>query len=78
MLSDGKPAGQIPTEWVVQLLYDQHVVISADKAHSLEIATRAQQASELWHDERRLRLTASDMKTIVHRKPNTGCDAFTW
>ena len=69
MLSDGKATGQIPAEWMVQLLYNQHVVISADKAHSLEIATRAQQASELWHDERRLRLTASDIKPLSIESP---------
>jgi len=58
------------------VLYTQYVVVSSTQAIELEAKTRAQFACELWHNERKLRITASMMKEVCHRKPNTNCKAF--
>ena len=63
---NGAPAPQ----HLVRDLYEEHVCISPTEAAELEIKTRNQSLSKLWHEERKLRI-ASIMKTVFHRKPET-------
>jgi len=57
-------------------VYEGKVVINSNEATELEIKTRKQASSELWHNERKLRITASVMREVCHRKASTSCTAF--
>jgi len=57
-------------------LYNNEVVIDASVAKVLEEKTREQSSSNLWHNQRKLRITASIMKEVCHRRINTSCTAF--
>ena len=61
---------------MVKLLYTNHVHIGATELKDLETHTRLQADCELWHQERKLRITASMMKEVCHRKDSTDCKAF--
>ena len=61
---------------LAKLLYYNHVSIDMTAIHKLEIDTRAQSDSEVWHRERKLRITASMMKEVCHRKDSTSCKSF--
>ena len=61
---------------LVRQLYESKVVLSSKEALELEIKTRQQASSELWHGERKLRITASVMKEVCHRKVSISCTAF--
>ena len=69
---DGVPA----PHHLVRNLYEEHVCISPTEATDLEIKTRTQAQSSLWHEERKFRITASIMKTVCHRKPKTDMIPF--
>ena len=61
---------------MVDNLYRNHVCLSAEACNKLEASTRTQSHSEHWHNERKLRITASIMKEVCHRKATTSCEAF--
>ncbi|XP_065884579.1 uncharacterized protein [Dysidea avara] len=78
---DAAPSKQcITCETVIQKqadeLYNQHVCVSPNSISEIEESTRGQHQSQKWHHERRLRLTASVMKEICHRRPSTSCTGF--
>ena len=58
------------------MLYEDQVVLNLKAAAELEGQTRQQATSELWHSVQKLRITASIMKEVCHRKPTTNCTAF--
>ena len=60
----------------VKLLYESQVKLNSVQATRLEANTRMQLSSELWHNERKLRITASIMKEVCHRRPTTSCTSF--
>ena len=60
----------------VKLLYENQVKLNLVQATTLEANTRTQFCSELWHNERILRITASIMKEVCHRRPTTSCKSF--
>ena len=70
--SDSVPA----TQHMIRNLYEEHVCISPREATELEIKTRDQSECSLWHEERKCRITASVMKTVCHRKPQTNVQSF--
>ena len=72
----GNLKSELPTSQSVHLLYECEVVLNTKAAAELEQQTRNQATSELWHSERKLRITASIMKEVCHRKPTTSCIAF--
>jgi len=47
-------------------LYNSELAISASQAKELEEQTRDQSTSDLWHNQRKLRITASIMKEVCH------------
>ena len=57
-------------------LYKSEVVIDGKQAKELEEKTREQASSDLWHSQRKLRITASIMKEVCHRRVSTSCTAF--
>lgn len=57
-------------------LYENHVFLCEDQIAKLEANTRMQSASELWCNARKLRVTASVMKEVCHRKSTTSCGPF--
>ena len=61
---------------LVDKLYYNHVWLSPDSCRQLATSTQAQSDSERWHKERKLRITASIMKEVCHRKATTSCEAF--
>ena len=61
---------------LVRSLYANHVCINVTAIHELEINTRGQCNSEVWHHERQLRITASIIKEVCHRKDSTSCRPF--
>ena len=52
-------------------LYTNHVCMDHAAIVALELQTRAQSDSPLWHHERTLRITSSIMKEVCHRKDST-------
>ena len=58
-----------PSPDIVRNLYEEHICIGPSEAIYIE-------ASTLWHDERKLRISASIMKTICHGKQETGMKPF--
>ena len=69
---DSVPAPQ----HMVRSLYEEHVCISPREATELEMKTREQSDSSLWHEQRKCRITASIMKTVCHRKAKTNVMSF--
>ena len=61
---------------LIRQLYEGKVVLNPKEAVELEFKTREQASSELWHSERKLRITASVMKEVCHRKASTSSTAF--
>lgn len=61
--------------WLITF-YHNHVCLSAEACIQLEASTRTHSRSEHWCDERKLRITASIMKEVCHRKATTSCEAF--
>ena len=61
---------------LTDVLYRSHVVLNLEQRKDLEAATRLQSDSELWFNARKLRITASIMKEMCHRKSTTTCEAF--
>ena len=57
-------------------LYNSEVVIDAKLAKELEEKTQEQSTLDLWHNQRKLRITASIMKEVCHRRVATSCTAF--
>ena len=49
-----------------QLVCQLYVILNSKGAVELELKTREQALSELWHSERKLRITASVMKEVCH------------
>ena len=68
--------GASAPQYLVRDLYEEHVCISPAEATRLEVETRNQSLSELWLEEQKLRITASIMKTVCHRKPQTNIISF--
>lgn len=61
---------------LVRSLYEEHVCISPSRAIEIEACTRNQSLSNLWHEERKLRISASILKTVCHRKPSTNVQFY--
>lgn len=57
-------------------LYNSEVIIDPKLAEELEEKTREQSTSDLWHSQRKLRITASIMREVCHRRASTSCTAF--
>jgi len=57
-------------------LYTHHVKIDSSSIQELEASTRGQSRSDIWLRERKLRITASNIKEICHHRPTISCDAF--
>ena len=66
----------LPVLQAPHLLYECQVVLDTKAAAELEQQTQKQATSDLWHNERKLRITASIMKEVCHRRPTTSCNAF--
>ena len=60
----------------IKELYKNHVVLNQDQIAKLEANTRMQLASKLWCNARKLRITASIMKEVCHKKSTTSCSPF--
>ncbi|XP_065892315.1 uncharacterized protein [Dysidea avara] len=65
-----------PPLHVVRNFYEEHVCISPTEAIEIEAMTRKQSFSDLWHQERTFRISASIMKTVCHRKRDTDIKFF--
>ena len=65
-----------PLLHVVRNLYEEHVCVSPTEAVAIEALTRNQSRSDIWHQERKLRISASIMKTVCNRKHNTDIKCF--
>ena len=65
-----------PPLHLVRSLYEEHVCISPSEAIEIEACTRSQTLSDLWHNERKLRICASIMKTVCHRKRDMNVKSF--
>ena len=74
--SHHKVENKPPSLNVVRNLYEEHICISPSKAVEIETLTRKQSCSDLWHQERAFRISASIMKTVCHRKNNTNINTF--
>jgi len=61
---------------IVDRLYKNHIWLSPQACVQVEASIQAQSQSENWHHERKLRITASMIKEVCHRKPSTSCEAF--
>ena len=70
--SNDTPSGQLHG----MQLYKSEVVIDGKQAKELEEKTREQASSDLWHSQRKLRIIASIMKEVCHRRVSTSCTAF--
>ena len=66
---------QLPKH-LVNYLYQKYVSLDPQAAKQLERCTRLQSESDIWHEQRKLRFTASIMKEVTHRKESTNCPAF--
>lgn len=64
------------TQDIISKLYQNHVCLSSEACVKLEACTQAQSESKRWHHERKLRITASVMKEVCHRKATTSCEVF--
>lgn len=49
------------------VFYQSYIALSPDQMSALEIETKTQSRSQVWHDARRLRLTASTVKRVPKR-----------
>ena len=61
---------------MIDRLYHNHICLSPEACIQVEASTRMQSRSEQWVNERKLRITASIMKEVCHRKSTTSCEAF--
>ena len=66
----------LATSQLVCQLYKVKVVLNSEQAIELELKTWEQASCDLWHSERKLRITASVIKEVCHRKASTSCTAF--
>jgi len=71
-----KVKGEQAPQYLVRALYEEHVCVGPTEAAELEMTTRNQSQSNRWHEERKLRITASIMKTVCSRKPTTDNKKF--
>ena len=76
MVSTSKDEMPFVRQDMVDNLYHNHVCLSPEACIQLEASTRMQSCSERWVNERKLRMTASIMKEVCHRKATTSCEAF--
>lgn len=64
---EGQESNYSPaTSQLVCQLYEGKVILNSKGAVELELKMREQALSELWHSERKLRITASVMKEVCH------------
>ena len=61
---------------LVRQLYEEHICIGPSEAAELEMATRQQSKSDLWHEERKLRITSSIMKSVCNRRMKSDVKVF--
>ena len=61
---------------LVRQLYEEHICIGPSEAAELEMTTRHQSKSDLWHEERKLRITSSIMKSVCNRRPKSDVKVF--
>lgn len=54
-----------PPKHLIRSLYEEHVCISPSEAANVEFMTRNQSQCNLWHNERKLRITSSILKQFV-------------
>ena len=66
----------LATSQLVCQLYEVKVVLNSEQAIELELKTWEQASCDLWHSERKLRITASVIKEVCHRKASTSCTVF--
>lgn len=59
--SQYKVKDEPPPQHLVRALYEEHICIGRTEAAELELTTRNQSQSDLWHEERKLRITSSIM-----------------
>lgn len=71
-----KVKGVQAPQHLARTLYEEHVCIGPTEAAELEMTTRNQWQSNRWHEEQKLRITASIMKTVCNRKPTTDNKKF--
>ena len=71
-----KDEASVMTPYLISQLYENQVVLKLQQAADLEMKTRTQSLSELWHSERKLCITASIIKEVCYRKTTTNCKAF--
>ena len=74
--SEHKVKGEQVPQHLVRALYEEHICIGPTEAAELEMTTRNQSQSNRWHEERKVRITASIMKTICNRRPKTDNKKF--
>jgi len=61
---------------LVRQLYEGHICIGPSEAAKLEMTTHHQSKSDLWHEERKLRITSSIMKSVCNRRPKSDVKVF--
>ena len=64
------------SQHLIRTLYEKHICIGPTEAAELELTTRNQSQSDHWHEERKLRITASIMKTFCNKRPKTDINNF--
>jgi len=52
---------------LVRQLYGEHICIGPSEVAELEMTTHHQSKSDLWHEECKLRITSSIMKSVCTR-----------
>jgi len=65
-----------PPQHLIRSLYEEHVCIGPSEAANVEFKSRNQSQSNIWHIERKLRITSSILKSVCHRKPETAIKPF--
>jgi len=74
--SQYKVKDEPPPLHLLRALYEEHICIDPTEAAELELTTRNQSQSDCWHEQRKLRITASIIKTVCNRRPKTDNENF--
>ena len=61
---------------LIRHLYEEHICIGPSEATELEMTTHHQSQSNLWHEERKLRITSSIMKMVCNRRVKSDVKVF--
>ena len=78
MLGDSKDDKKVipSSKYLVNQLYHCHICLDSESIIELERSTHQQHCSEVWHMERKLKITASIVKEVCHCKETTSCHTF--